>query len=184
MKVGRFTIKDRITLDIMGQCDAALQAAKATTSEKDAVEHLKKIVRLLCTKWSSMFVFKRDLRRVDKILLAAGFNSGKGDESYNPDWLINLTSWLGVHIGGRFAHEVAIGNTAAEAEKTSKVIARKIIDDAIRIWRIQHDPEDILHDLNKDLRKLVDSEAEEVALLEPKVRMPSMAQMMKVAYRA
>lgn len=184
MKVGRFTIKDRITLDIMGQCDAALQAAKKTTVESEAVVYLKKIVRLLCTKWSSLIVFKRDLRRVDKILLAAGFNSEKSDSEYDPDWLVNLSSWLSVHITGKLAYEVATGMTAKEAARTTKEIGRKQAQLAIQAWRIQHDPEDILHDLNKDLLKLTENEKEEQALMAPKMKAPTMAALIKQAYQA
>lgn len=185
MKVGRFRIKERITLDLMGQCDAALQAAKQARAEADALVHLKKIVRLLCTKWSSFFVFKRDLRRVDKILEAAGFNSEKSETEYDPNWLINLTSWLGVHLPGRLAHEVAIGSTAAEAAQQTKDIAKKQINDAIRSWRIQHDPEDILKDLNKDLLKLTDNEEEEQQLMQPKISpIRTMGHLLRNSYRA
>lgn len=178
MKVGRFTIKKRITLDIMGECDEALQAAKIAKSEKDAVSQLKRIVRLLT---ESKFVFKRDLRLVDKILLAAGFSGDKSEIEHDKEWLINLTSWIGVHAH-KLPYEVATGTTATEAAKFAKAIARKIVDDAIRFWRIQHDPEDILKELTNDLKKLTNSEAEEIKLTAPKG--PSMATLFKNAYGA
>lgn len=188
MKVGRFTLKDRITLDIMGQCDAALQIAKNSTVEKEAVLCLKRIVRLLCTKWSSFIVFKRDLHRVDKILIAAGFNAEKSDAEYDPNWLVNLTSWIAVHLGGKLPYEVATGSTAKEAERVAKDIGKKYVNDYIKFWRIQHDPEDVLHDLNKELIALADSESEEIAAREnkstTKPKIPSMAQLIRNAYRA
>jgi hypothetical protein len=64
----------------------------------------------------------------------------------------------------------------------AKAIARKIIDDAVRLWRIQHDPEDVIRELTDDLRKLATNETEEIKLMETKG--PSgktMAQMMKEA---
>ena len=181
MKVGRFTIKDRINLHDMGECDRLLTAAKQTDIESEAVVSLKKIVRILCTKWSSMLVFKHDLRRVDKILLAAGFSGDPSDAKPDPDWLLNLTSWLGARIN-KLPYEIATGATANEAARLAKEIARKVCDDAIRLWRIHHDPEDVLHELTDDLKKLANSEAEEIRLTAPKG--PTMAELMKQAYRA
>lgn len=178
MKVGRFTIKKRITLEIMGECDEALQAAKKATSEKDAVLQLKRIVRLLT---ESRFVMKRDLRLVDQILLAAGFSGDKSDVKHDPEWLLNLTSWIGVHAH-KLPYEVATGSTATEAARFAKAIARKIVDDAIRFWRIQHDPEDILKELTNDLKKLSNDEAEEIKLTAPP--RPTFSALFKNAYGA
>lgn len=181
MKVGRFTIKPRITLEIMGECDIALQAAKSTSIEKDAVMHLKRIVRLLTT---SRIVTRWDLRKIDAILKAAGFVGEAKEATPDPDWLLNLTSWLGVHVH-KLPYEVAIGSTAKEAAQLAKAIARKIIDDAVRLWRIQHDPEDVIRELTDDLRKLATNETEEIKLME--TRGPSgktMAKMMKEALQA
>jgi len=179
MKVGRFTIKDRINLHDMGECDRLLTAAKQTDIESEAVVSLKRIVRILCTKWSSMLVFKRDLRRVDKILLAAGFSGDPSDAKPDPDWLLNLTSWIGPRVN-MLPYAVAIGATPKEAAKWCKEYARKVCDDAIRLWRIHHDPEDILHELTDDIKKLANSEAEEIKLTAPKG--PSMAELMRQAY--
>lgn len=181
MKVGRFTIKPRITLEIMGECDAALQAAKSTSIEKDAVMHLKRIVRLLTT---SKIVTKWDLRHIDAILKAAGFVGEAKEANPDPDWLLNLTAWLGVHVH-KLPYEVAIGSTAKEAAQLAKAIARKIIDDAVRLWRIQHDPEDVIRELTEDLRKLATNEAEETELLETKGRSgKTIAQMMRESLQA
>jgi len=182
MKVGRFTIKDRITLHDMGVCDAAKLAAESAKTESEAVFHLKKIVRALCTKWSSMLVFKRDLRRVDKMLLAAGFQQGKSKEEYDPEWLINLTSWITAYLGGKLPHEIALGTTSKEAEKTAKEIGRKETMRFIKMWRIQHDPEDILKELTEDMKKLTNSEAEEIKLTAPPPI--SMGKVLRNAYRA
>jgi len=183
MRVGRFRIKDRITLFDMGECDRAKIAAEAATTEAEAVFHLKKIVRTLCTKWSSMLVFKRDLRRVDKILLAAGFQMGKEKTEYDPDWLINLTSWISAYLGGKLAHEVATGMTSKEAEVTAKMIGRKEAMHFIKLWRIQHDPEDILKELTEDIKKLAVNEAEEIKLTAPPQKI-SFGDILKKAYQA
>ena len=181
MKVGRFTIKNRITLHDMGECDRLLTMAKKTDIESEAVDALKQIVRILCTKWSSIFVFKYDLRRVDKILIAAGFSGDPSEAKPDPDWLLGLTSWLGARVN-KLPFEVAIGATANEAARLAKEIARKVCDDAIRFWRIQHDPEDILKELTEDIKKLANSEAEEIKLTAPKG--PTMAELMRQAYKA
>jgi hypothetical protein len=183
MKVGRFIIKDRITLLDMGECDKSLQAAKAAVKESEAAMHLKKIVRTLCTKWSSFYIMKRDLRRVDKLLLAAGYQSGKTESEYDPDWLLNLTSWLSVYLGGKLAHEIATGMTSAEAAKTAKDIGRKEAMNYIKLWRIHHDPEDILHELTEDIKKLSNSEEEEIKLSAPAAKI-SFGDILKKAYQA
>jgi len=178
MKVGRFTIKPRITLEIMGECTAEKHAAESTKDERQAAAHLKRIVRLLTT---SRIVTRWDLKHIDKILLAAGFANGEKEEKPDPEWLLNLTSWIGVHVH-KLPYEVAIGSTAKEAAQLAKAIARKIIDDAVRLWRIQHDPEDVIRELTDDLRKLATNETEEIKLME--TRGPSgktMAKMMKEA---
>ncbi len=183
MKVGRFTIKDRITLFDMGECDRAKIAAEAAKTEPEAVLHLKKVVRTLCTKWSSMFIFKRDLRRVDKILLAAGFQIGKEKTEYDPDWLVNLTSWMSAYLGGKLCHEIAIGMTSKEADTTAKMIGRKEAMTFIKMWRIQHDPEDILKELTEDVKKLAVNEAEEIKLSAPPPKI-SFGDILKKAYQA
>lgn len=183
MNVGRFKIKKRIELEVMRQCDVLKNELSSVTVEAQAVVLLKKIVRLLCTKWSSFLIFKRDLRRVDKILLAAGFNAGKASGDYDPDWCLNLTSWLYAQSGGgKLPYEIACGMTAKEAEKAAKEIGRKRIQDALRLFQIKHDPEGALEDINKEMARLTDTEQEEIAVIEN--RAPIMSQVMRNAYRA
>ncbi len=170
MKVGRFTIKPRITLEIMGECDIALQAAKSTSIEKDAVMHLKRIVRLLTT---SRIVTRWDLRHIDAILKAAGFVGEAKEANPDPDWLLNLTSWLGAHVH-KLPYEVAVGTTAKEAAQLAKAVAIKIATSAVRMWRIQHDPEDVIRELTDDLQKLAKDEAEEVRIEAPKTQTQKM----------
>jgi hypothetical protein len=183
MKVGRFTVKSRVSLEIMNQCDAARQAAIASKTEAEAVGHLKKIVRLLCTKWSSLVVFKRDLRRVDKILLAAGFNGEKSDKEYDPDWLVNLTSWFSAHLGGLLAYDIGCGMTPKEAERTAKEIGRKRLQDALRMVQIKISPETMLQDIEQELKRLTDNEKEETAVIE-NVKSFSISAGLRRAYQA
>lgn len=167
----------------MNQCDAARQAAIASKTEAEAVGHLKKIVRLLCTKWSSLLVFKRDLRRVDKILLAAGFNGEKSDKEYDHDWLVNLTSWFSAHLGGLLPYDVGCGMTPKEAERTAKEIGRKRLQDALRMVQIKISPETMLKDIESELKRLSDNEQEETAVTE-NVQSFNMAAAMRKAYQA
>lgn len=181
MKVGRFTIKNRITLHDMGDCDRLLTMAKKTDIESEAVDALKQIVRILCTKWSSIFVFKYDLRRVDKILIAAGFSGDPSEAKPDPDWLLNLTGWIGPRIN-KLPFEIAIGATATEAAKWVKEYARKICEDTTRHIRIQLNDETLIKEINEDMRKLANSEAEEIKFTPPPP--VNFAQMMRQAYKA
>ena len=92
--------------------------------------------------------------------------------------ITNLEAELGTTLFIRHKKGMAPTESAAQFHG----IARKIIDDAVRLWRIQHDPEDVIRELTDDLRKLATNETEEIKLMETKG--PSgktMAQMMKEA---
>lgn len=180
IRVGRFTLKDRITLYDMGEAEKLLNLVKAEKSNSTAIVYLKKIVRLLTT---AKFVTRWDLRSVDKILLAAGFSGDKKEiQPADENGLLNLTSWIGARVN-QTPYQIATSMVAAEVSTFVKAITRKILEESMRLLRAHHSPEEFGEELVHDLKALSLTEEEERRIENP-VKKPNMVEMMRQAYRA
>lgn len=151
MRVGRFAIKPRVTLADMDYAERLLIAARSSRKEADVRYYIREIFRLLT---DAKTVFRWEYKLLEKVLSAAGFQAGAEAKEGEENGIINLTSWIAAQAGGMTPQMVAESMTPVEITPFTKALARQVLENSLRLLRIQHAPKEYSEELQESFRKL------------------------------
>ena len=177
MKVGRFYLKERITLSDMHLTESYILAATGAKSGREAAFYLRRIVRTLTY---SRWVFRWEFKLIDKILIAAGFQGAK-EELTEENAIINMTSWIAAQQGGMTPQMVAESMTASEITPFVKEMARAVLEKSLRLLRAHHDPKGYSEELQREFEAL---EKKGRKSLPPKAQSNQIMNTMRNAFKA
>lgn len=174
MRVGRFYLKDRLTLADMDRAERLLIDIRSAKVEREARHYLRELFRLLT---DARWVFVWEFKLIDKILAAAGFRGDK-DAVIEENAIINLTSWLAAQVGGMTPQHVAESMTPNEITPFVKQIGRKVLEDSLRFLRAYHAPVEFAKEIESRYNELEKGEPK------PKAEAPQVMNVMRNMFKA